>query len=1558
MAPLPASTRPHPREVPSRPTPHCLAIAHDRSPTNAGQPPAPQSADSDSDVVTTSPDPSTTTTDYGEELVVPPFMYLDLSNQHLDDLPLPHCHYQALNLSSNGLSHVPRSLFRHYATIRILVLSFNHLTDLPLDLVTLHSLTELYLNNNQLVHVPRCLGELRHLEVLDLSCNRLQALNYCLTRLQALRELDVSHNQLQEIPSYLGLLFKSLKTLGVSDNPLTKDASESLQPLILDAPMRPYARISHLHPSPGEPGALHATRLAPPSNRTKVPHHGARIPRKALQNPLSYDLAPRSDGTTASTESSRCPESVAAKPRAAKFARNPFSIFKPMKRSPSGSKRLHRHPKPNMVSLAPSLASSTPDGPLTPPATATPDTPTLTTRWPPQPPITPEPLGPTSPQTSWATTQACHQRHPTVPPTDAAPLFSDPGASEPATELATLSPDLATETTWPHSPHPSPPASSRKDYAMPERPRSSRRRASFSAVVGHKSPGASFWQTSSGESLSTPTSPELSVVASHHCLRPSLDRSQPTLLKKALINDHSHLHSSSSPSLPTADLDKPRSNRRWYSFWSAKHRSHREQRSAPTSPIEPSRPKQRSSSRHHKSTRPQLPYSQLTSTTETVEASPRSDYYSATSAASTQLQRASSARQMASVQSAPSSPTAQSGGSSQWEEVFFTPVSQTHHHSSYFPLTFPRATARAGGRTNRTTTPRSGLYASPPLSPLAHKTRVLDTPQQWSTKPEQDDQPTVEAHTPTSSLHSPSIRSTTGAASESRDSLPRVLDDPSALMASSASQVTPNDKLAVEGSQPTNQHRQISPLALASTGNSKVLNLAVGTSSTPSSSPAPKARATGIHHKPQLSVSSTASSHSEASAGMHSGASQLSVETPCTESSGAHRPLGDRVSPPARLLQSAGLRLKPSRSDITNKQSADTMARQPTTLQRQLSHDHFPPTGADGSFSAEYHHSVTDGHPVALLATGAHNLDHHLNQPAAELSTILNLMRDKWDLDSRSSESDQLQWHVKHGPTRSGDQTTENKLAMHRQSADPFNALVQYPINDTSTLNSSRSITSKGKQSSTNSSLTDVAGSEPTKPIDPEKRRRIFQELINTERTYVDCLRRLVKIYIGPIDPAIAQQCQVSLASSPTVARDSTTSLLPNSSELSLLSGASHTSAKQSFSSQLSDNLTPTTPSDPYLVRAGTAGPIKGVDSELATAASARRSSSTAVPEGPATSTNGFLQQLSATAAQFKPPPLSAALSSTLMRPPRLTTDGFSDWQSTKYRHLLSGAEIRTLFGNADTLLMFHRDHLLTDLEACVTDPSHPVGKVFLRNAAFLRLYSVYVNNYDSATTKLDEWTKDRKKFAKYLQAAQSHPEHNQLNLLGYLLLPIQRVPRYEMLLRQLLQHTPLSHPDYSDLCKALAVVKERAGEINEKKRGYERSVRMVQIANYIHGSHRINLVQPHRRFIRRGMLFLDTAVTTTTKLHKYPLGVKTHKVGLNFYFFLFNDLLLQCTKSEHSGCHLLKTLQLQSRVAPAELMQDQTTLRLVDETGIYYLRAKPGEAERWVSALNNRFTI
>ena len=60
---------------------------------------------------------------------------------------------------------------------------------------------------------------------------------------------------------------------------------------------------------------------------------------------------------------------------------------------------------------------------------------------------------------------------------------------------------------------------------------------------------------------------------------------------------------------------------------------------------------------------------------------------------------------------------------------------------------------------------------------------------------------------------------------------------------------------------------------------------------------------------------------------------------------------------------------------------------------------------------------------------------------------------------------------------------------------------------------------------------------------------------------------------------------------------------------------------------------------------------------------------------------------------------------------------------------------------------------------------------------------------------------------------------HTQPNLQFYLIMPIQRIPRYKMLLDELLKHTASDHVDYDDLKVAVEEMKLRACEINERVR-------------------------------------------------------------------------------------------------------------------------------------------
>ncbi|XP_036754966.2 dynamin-binding protein isoform X2 [Manis pentadactyla] len=143
------------------------------------------------------------------------------------------------------------------------------------------------------------------------------------------------------------------------------------------------------------------------------------------------------------------------------------------------------------------------------------------------------------------------------------------------------------------------------------------------------------------------------------------------------------------------------------------------------------------------------------------------------------------------------------------------------------------------------------------------------------------------------------------------------------------------------------------------------------------------------------------------------------------------------------------------------------------------------------------------------------------------------------------------------------------------------------------------------------------------------------------------------------------------------------------------------------------------------------------------------------------------------------------------------------------------------LFGNMEMVIKVSKE-LLADLEI-----SDAVGPVFLDHRDELEgTYKGYCQNHDEAIALLEIYTKDEK-IQKHLQDFLADLKSlykewgctNYINLGSFLIKPVQRVMRYPLLLMELLNSTPDSHPDKVPLTSAVLAVKEINVNINEYKR-------------------------------------------------------------------------------------------------------------------------------------------
>ncbi|XP_071514247.1 guanine nucleotide exchange factor DBS-like isoform X2 [Panulirus ornatus] len=105
------------------------------------------------------------------------------------------------------------------------------------------------------------------------------------------------------------------------------------------------------------------------------------------------------------------------------------------------------------------------------------------------------------------------------------------------------------------------------------------------------------------------------------------------------------------------------------------------------------------------------------------------------------------------------------------------------------------------------------------------------------------------------------------------------------------------------------------------------------------------------------------------------------------------------------------------------------------------------------------------------------------------------------------------------------------------------------------------------------------------------------------------------------------------------------------------------------------------------------------------------------------------------------------------------------------------------LFGNMEEIFRFHNDVFLRDLENCINTPEL-IGLCFVqRKDTFHRLYSLYCQNKPQSE-ELRRQVGDNNPFFKECQRRL----HHKLPLGAYLLKPVQRITKYQLLLKDLLK--------------------------------------------------------------------------------------------------------------------------------------------------------------------------
>ncbi|KAH0519913.1 FYVE, RhoGEF and PH domain-containing protein 2 [Microtus ochrogaster] len=205
---------------------------------------------------------------------------------------------------------------------------------------------------------------------------------------------------------------------------------------------------------------------------------------------------------------------------------------------------------------------------------------------------------------------------------------------------------------------------------------------------------------------------------------------------------------------------------------------------------------------------------------------------------------------------------------------------------------------------------------------------------------------------------------------------------------------------------------------------------------------------------------------------------------------------------------------------------------------------------------------------------------------------------------------------------------------------------------------------------------------------------------------------------------------------------------------------------------------------------------------------------------------------------------------------------------------------VRLIFSNISSIYCFHAQFFLPELQRRVDDwtATPRIGDVIQKMAPFLKMYSEYVKNFERAAELLATWMEKSQPFQEVVTRIQLSEASGSLTLQHHMLEPVQRIPRYELLLKEYVQKLPAEAPDRADAQRALDMIFSAAQHSNAAIAEMERLQGLWEV--YQRLGLEDDMVDPSNTLLREGPV-LKISFRRSDPMERY--------------LFLFNNMLLYC---------------------------------------------------------------
>lgn len=167
---------------------------------------------------------------------------------------------------------------------------------------------------------------------------------------------------------------------------------------------------------------------------------------------------------------------------------------------------------------------------------------------------------------------------------------------------------------------------------------------------------------------------------------------------------------------------------------------------------------------------------------------------------------------------------------------------------------------------------------------------------------------------------------------------------------------------------------------------------------------------------------------------------------------------------------------------------------------------------------------------------------------------------------------------------------------------------------------------------------------------------------------------------------------------------------------------------------------------------------------------------------------------------------------------------------------------------------------------------------VFLMNKSIFERYGTYIQNYEKASTLFDKLQK-KKRFEEFCDQQKENPLSNNADLLSFLINPVQRIPRYILLMREYIKNTEKGHPDAAYAEQVSRYLDSYAKEVNSIIARENNKQKLRDIV---------------KKFTDLDPLVKDQIISIPHNLlREGPLKKQCRKAIKERYFYLFDDAMI-----------------------------------------------------------------